>query len=54
MPGSSVNTRRYIVAIKSSGYTVIEIQKWLVDEDIHVSKVSIFKLLKKYEEFTTA
>lgn len=41
MPRISADTKRCIVAIKSSGYTVIEIQKWLVDEDIYVSKVSI-------------
>ena len=53
MPRISAETRRRIVAIKSSGYSVTQIQKRLADEDICVSKVTIYKLLKKYKEFRT-
>ena len=53
MPRISVETRRRIVAIKSSGYSVTQIQQRLADEDIRVSKVTIYKLLKKYEECRT-
>ena len=46
MPRVSLETRRRIVAISKSGYSVPDIQNRLAEEKIYTSKVSIYKILK--------
>ena len=50
MPRVSLETRRRIVAISKSGYSVPDIQNRLAEERIYTSKVSIYKILKKYQQ----
>ena len=49
MPRVSLETRRRIVAISKSGYSVQDIQNRLAEENIYTSKVSIYKILRKYQ-----
>ena len=49
----SVETRRRVVLLKNSGYTMKEIRERLLEEDISISLVSLFRLLKKYNEHGT-
>ena len=48
-PRVSLETRRMIVAISKTGYSVQDIQNRLAEENIHIytSKVSIYKILRK-------
>ena len=49
MPRVLLETRRMIVAISKSGYSVQDIQNRLAEENIYTSKVSIYKILRKYQ-----
>ena len=49
MPRVSLETRRMIVAISKSGYSVQDIQNRLAEENIYTSKISIYKILSKYQ-----
>ena len=49
MPRLDIETRK-VVYLSCSGYSVSQIKKRLIQENIHISLVALYKLLKKYEE----
>ena len=50
MPRTSIETRRRILVLLERGFSINNIQKRLVEEQTYVSKVAIYKLIKKYKE----
>lgn len=46
----SVETRSKVILMKQNGYSVTVIQKRLVEEGVQVSKVSLFALIKKFNQ----
>ena len=46
----SVETRSKVTLMKQNGYPVTTIQKRLLEEDVQVSKVSLFALIKKFNQ----
>ena len=53
MPRICLKTRRRILILNRRGYTVDNIHARLMEEEIFVSKRSIYRLLKKYREHHT-
>ena len=53
MPRLDVDTRRRVVILRDRGYSVSQIKARLLEENIVVSLVSIYKLLKRKEETGT-
>ena len=51
MPRLSVETRKRIVVLKESGYSVKDILKRLEEEDIFVGRTAVFKLLSKHKKY---
>ena len=49
----NVETRRRVALLKSSGYTMKEIRERLLKEEINICVVSLYCLLKKYNEHGT-
>lgn len=50
MPRLDMTTRRRVIYLRSSGYSVAEIRKRLSDENISVSSQVLFNLIKKHRE----
>ena len=50
MPRLDIATRRRVIILKLSGYSVSEIRKHLSEENISISLQSLFSLVKKYNE----
>ena len=45
-----MTTRRRVIYLRSSGYSIAEIRKRLCDENISVSSQALFNLIKKHRE----
>lgn len=50
MPRLDISTRRRVVFLKQSGYSIAEIKKRLNEENISISLQSLFNLVKKHNE----
>ena len=50
MPRLDIATRRRVVVLKQSGYSIAEIKQRLSEENISISLQSLFSLVKKYNE----
>ena len=50
MTRTTIETRRRILVLLDCGFSVSNIQKRLVEEQIYVSKVATYQLIKKYKE----
>ena len=50
MPRLDVSTRGHVVLLRHKGCSIAEIRARLIEENVPVSLVSIYKLLKKYED----
>lgn len=50
MPRLDMATRRRVIYLRSSGYSVVQIRKRLSDENISVSSQTLFALIKKHRE----
>ena len=50
MPRLDIETRRRVVFLSRSGYSVSQIKKRLEQENIHISVVALYNLLKKYNQ----
>ena len=50
MPRLDINTRRRVVFLKSTGYSVSQIKKRLQEENIIISSQALFNLLKKFKD----
>ena len=51
MPRLSVETRKRVVLLKESGYSVKDVLKRLEEEDIPVGRTAVFNLLGKYKKY---
>ena len=50
MPRLDIETRRRVVFLSQSGYSVSQIKKRLEQENIHISVVALYNLLRKYNQ----
>ena len=50
MPRLDIATRRRVIVLKQSGYSIAEIKQRLSEENISISLQSLFSLVKKYNE----
>ena len=50
MPRLDIATRRRVIVLRQSGYSVREIKKRLNEENISISLQALFNLVKKYSE----
>ena len=50
MPRLDIETRRRVVFLSRSGYSVSQIKKRLEQENIRISLVALYNLLKKYNQ----
>ena len=50
MPQLDIETRRRVVFLSRSGYSVSQIKKRLEQENIRISLVALYNLLKKYNQ----
>ena len=50
MPRLTISARQRVVALYSRGYSVSQIKKRLNEENVHISKHSLYKLMRKYKE----
>ena len=50
MPHLDINTRRRVVFLKSTGYSVSQIKKRLQEENIIISSQALFNLSKKFKD----
>ena len=50
MPRLDIETRRRVIFLSHSGYSVSQIKKWLEQENIQISLVALYNLLKKYNQ----
>ena len=50
MPRLTISARQRVVTLYSRGYFVSQIKKHLDEENVYISKRSLYKLMGKYEE----
>jgi len=50
MPRIDIDTRRRVIVLKQSGYSISQIRKRLKEENIVISCQALFNLVKKYKE----
>ena len=50
MPRMDISTRRRVIALRSSGYSVAEIRKRLSKENVLVSSQALFNLIRKHRQ----
>jgi len=50
MPRLDIETRRRVVFLRNSGYSIAQIKKRLQEENIHISLPALYNLLKKYND----
>lgn len=50
MPRLDMSTRRNVIFLSSSGYSVAEIRKRLHEENIPISKAALYNLIRKHRQ----